>query len=212
VEYGRRERVFDCRVAVDAMSGWLCLSSTVMHIEAPKRWAVLMFSAVLLLTSCKATVGVAVKPEDYPLLKQTAHPEVVHWRKVSGPHGDMFLGRPKGDKSAIVGLYRHFPQPGDDPLISEPDAGVRLTEGRLGVFRIVWHQVSGTTTPRCSRTAIFDFKTWDVTVPGGDGQLQITERMLVWVHGDDEAQVEDLVDYLGGLDLFRERTEPLAGI
>jgi hypothetical protein len=183
-----------------------------MHIEAPKQWAVLMFSAVLLLTSCKATVGVAVKPGDYPLLKQTSHPEVVLWRKVIGPHGDMFVGRPKGDKAAAIGFYRYFPQAGDDPVISDPAAGARLTEGALGVFQVVWHEVSGITSPRYSRTALFDFSTWSVSAPGGDGQLRITERMLVWVHGDDEAQVEDLVDYLGGFDLFRKKTEPIAGL
>lgn len=183
-----------------------------MQLGARDIRAAVMVLALLLITSCRTTVGVAVSPADYPFLTSTTDSAGVKWRRIQGSYGDAFFGRVRGDKSAALGFHRYFEHPGEDPGTQDVSEASRRIEDALGAFEVMWHQTTRSTTPHFARDTSFDFRTYAVTLPDQDTEQMVREKMYVWISADEESQVSRLSDYLGSLELFRVQPDHSTGI
>ena len=157
---------------------------------------------VLLLTSsCSSGLGRRVNQAAYPFLAHAHNNEPVVWRKLTGPDFEVFYGQPKKSKDSGFGFYL-----GVNPSF-EPDQAASQFKGRLGAFNLEWYQTSAPDGVR--REAVLNYQTSILKFKSGEQEMRLDVKIHVWVNGNDESQVEALTQYLGGLELFREKPKDI---
>jgi hypothetical protein len=153
--------------------------------------------AGVLLWGCASTPGLMATPAKFPFLDHPAGRQGIEWTSFAGPDFDVFYGRPKHRPGAGFGFYM-----GGHPNPPRPE-GEMVTQGRLGVFPVVWKATSSETSPKIRRDAFINYKT--TSSNAGGKERRYTEQIHIWVYGNTQEDVEALTEYASGLKLFEAK-------
>jgi len=156
----------------------------------------LLLLLMMLSVSCSTPIGPKVSTSDYPFLAHTNSTLPIIWRKHRGPDFDVFYGQASHQKNSGFGFYR-----GGHPSFHPKDSAIQVP-GPLGAFEVKWYRTINADSGRVYQTAVFAYLTHIRKTESPELDLSYTEKIHVWIYGNNVQEVESLAKYLGGLELF----------